>query len=149
MIMHIQSFTKSDIALQQIETALDLYLNNKDYFSVITLAGAGEEILGQLLKEAGKENSLGQRTASLVGMYDALSQKRVEERRARNDLNRARNSIKHMDDKNADFRVEMDPAVEAVDMLYRAIENYYSLCSNLTPNMQKFLQTDVQSKMLR
>jgi hypothetical protein len=97
--MHIQSFTKLDIALKQIDTALELYFENKDLFSVITLAGAGEEILGKLLKAQKKENSSEQRTKSLMEIYAALSQKHIEDKAARDILNKAKNSIKHMDDR--------------------------------------------------
>ena len=46
------------VALRQLETALRLYFEQEDYYSVITLAGAAEEILGNLLKENGSEHEL-------------------------------------------------------------------------------------------
>jgi hypothetical protein len=51
--MHIRSFANIDIAVRQIDTAIELLLDGKDSFSVLTLAGAGEEILGRLLERAG------------------------------------------------------------------------------------------------
>ncbi len=37
-------------ALRQLETALCLYFKGEDYYSVVTLAGASEEVLGNLLR---------------------------------------------------------------------------------------------------
>ena len=47
-----------DVALRQLETALRLYFESEDYYSVITLAGASEEIFGKLLGENNVKNAL-------------------------------------------------------------------------------------------
>jgi hypothetical protein len=57
--MSFETYEKKIVALTQLETALRLYLEGIDYFSVITLAGAAEEIFGRLLDEHNIENSLG------------------------------------------------------------------------------------------
>jgi hypothetical protein len=38
------------MALRQLEIALRLYFEQEDYYSVITLAGASEEMFSELLK---------------------------------------------------------------------------------------------------
>ena len=43
-------------ALRQLDTALRLYFEGEDYYSVVTLAGASEEILGKLLEDKNLEN---------------------------------------------------------------------------------------------
>lgn len=43
------------VALKQLETALRLYFEREDYYSVITLAGAAEEVFGSLLFEKLKD----------------------------------------------------------------------------------------------
>ena len=40
-----QAYSKKDLALEQIKTALALFRDGRDLFSVVTLAGAAEEIL--------------------------------------------------------------------------------------------------------
>lgn len=47
-----------DIALEQLETALRLFKKPKEYISVITLAGAAEEILGKACREQGIKNAI-------------------------------------------------------------------------------------------
>ena len=52
--MPLQTYDKRSIALEQIETALRLYREGNDFFSVITLAGAAEEIYGKILSSRGE-----------------------------------------------------------------------------------------------
>jgi hypothetical protein len=47
-------FTKKEIARRQIDTAIALFFAAEDFVSITTLAGAGEEIMGSLLRRAGK-----------------------------------------------------------------------------------------------
>ena len=54
----MQTYSKQSIALAQLETALRLFSVGEDLISVITLAGAAEEILGKLVKSQGRDNSL-------------------------------------------------------------------------------------------
>jgi len=58
--MTLRSYDKKCIALAQLESALRLYGSrdsHEDLLSVITLAGAGEEILGKLIERRGKDNA--------------------------------------------------------------------------------------------
>ncbi len=49
---------KIDIALVQLETAIDLFLYKCNYICAATLAGAAEEILGAIVRRSGKPNAL-------------------------------------------------------------------------------------------
>jgi hypothetical protein len=53
-----ETHNKIDLAIEQLETALFLFLERKSYVSALTLAGAAEEILGMAAKIKGIENSL-------------------------------------------------------------------------------------------
>ncbi len=57
--MTVRAYYREDLALQQLETALRLYFEGKDFAAVVTLAGAADEIFGQLLRATGRESSLG------------------------------------------------------------------------------------------
>lgn len=56
--MPTETLNKIDLAIEQLETALFLFLEHKNYVSALTLAGAAEEILGKAAKIKGIENSL-------------------------------------------------------------------------------------------
>jgi hypothetical protein len=50
-----QQYLRIDLAARQLETAVWMFLEGKDRFSVITLAGAATGILTQLVINAGKQ----------------------------------------------------------------------------------------------
>jgi hypothetical protein len=120
--------SKSEIAKRQIGTACDLFLGGGDYLSVVTLAGAAEEILGSLLKRAGKKHMMDR----LVEVDQKLSGKRPFHD-VKSEVNWARDSLKHARS-SAEDTVEI-LAGEADAMLSRAIANYVCLTDDATEQM--------------
>lgn len=119
--MNIEKHHKQEIALRQLETALLLYFAKKDLFSVITLAGATEEILGHLLQLRSGEKETPFR--SVLNLFrPARASVRVESRPAH----------------ETDLYVHMDVHNEAEFLLGRAIDDYHALTGELSGNMQKF-----------
>jgi hypothetical protein len=53
--MAVVRYCRLDLAARQLETAVWLFLEGHDRFSVITLAGAASGILTQLVLNAGKQ----------------------------------------------------------------------------------------------
>lgn len=126
--MTFTTYSKLEVACQQLETALRLFFDTEEYFSVITLAGAAEEILGAHLKIKGETTSLENLVAGAVRISKALAGKPSEPTALRKIANHAKNSSKHMDGvTNAELRSW--PKKDAIDMLGRAIDNYYGLMS--------------------
>ena len=119
---------KRDIAKRQLETALELHFAGGDTFSVITLAGAAEEVFGDLLRRADK-----------AAMVDHLLDLDREVTGGRSpdivyeEVNGIRNSLKHAKRPEEDD-VEVE-AEHAVSMLMRAIANYAALAGELSPAM--------------
>jgi hypothetical protein len=120
--MNIQRFAKQEIALHQIETALGLFFSQGDLFSVITLAGAAEDILGGLLQERS-----GNRGA-LSSIFQIL--------RPRDGKGTEKDSLSGHELGNF---IHMDPHHEAVFLLGRAIEDYVTLTEAPSANMLKFM----------
>jgi hypothetical protein len=54
--MTIKSYTRLELAANQLESAIGLFVAGRDRFSVITLAGAADVILSQLVIKSGQEN---------------------------------------------------------------------------------------------
>ena len=46
-----ETLSNLDVAERQLERAIALFLDEEDYVSALTLAGAAEEILGKLLNK--------------------------------------------------------------------------------------------------
>lgn len=133
-IMELKSYSKLDIAVNQIHTAIDIYLNGQDTFSVITLAGAGEEILARLLQRHGKEPALMKQAEALQAIHEELNKRSPGLKQLRDSLNEAKNTIKHMNCSETG-NVTMDPLFEAEAMLNRALDNYYALTGHFTEKM--------------
>jgi hypothetical protein len=49
----VPSFTKQELAMHQLDRAIRLLFEEGDCISAITLAGAAEEILGDMVKRQG------------------------------------------------------------------------------------------------
>ena len=136
--MDLKEYEKIDIASQMLETALSLFLEEKDYFSVLQIAGACDEILGKYLKLKEIDTSLETETAALISIKKNLNGIHSTVKDTRNFLNQFKNAIKHMDDR-AETTVIMDPEFEAETMLDRAIVNWWRLGKRHSPLMEKFL----------
>ena len=130
------SYQKRDVALRQLETAVLLFQERKDPFSVITLAGAAEEILGRYVKAAGKTNSLQLLNDAALAIQriegDEMPVSVVDR------ANYARNNLKHL--VGPEDHVSIDAWQEAKDMLTRATENYWLLDECYSPLIETFLQ---------
>jgi hypothetical protein len=129
-------YKKRDIAVKQLEIAINLYRERTDPFSVITLAGAAEEILGRYVKAAGKTNSLQLLNDAALAIQriegDEMPVKVVDR------ANYARNNLKHLD--GPEDCVFIDAWQKAKDMLTRATDNYWLLDECYSPLIENFLQ---------
>ncbi len=151
-------------ALRQLEMALRLYFEGEDYYSVTTLAGAAEEILGKLLTAEGKQNAMESDIEDTAKISEALDgvqllpresdtpKEQAQKNQALTELtreivkyaNEPRNSLKHWTLGNP-VEIVFNAKKEAEDMLERAIRNYWRLTGLLTPAMQKFDEIHLNS----
>lgn len=148
--MAFDTYPKLDVACQQLETALRLFFETEEFFSIITLAGAAEEILGGHLKIRGDTTSLESLVKGAVRITEALSGKPSEPKAIRKIANHTKNSSKHMDGRT-DVEFRANPKGDAIDILNRAVDNYYSLMSYLdipeTALVQRFNHYRVSDDM--
>jgi hypothetical protein len=114
---------------------LSLYLNEKDYVSAITLAGAAENILGPLVKAAGKAHSLSGNAKVYAALASNLGDGAVDERQATTALNDARDWLKHGKPGSI---MEFDPQARAQEMIERALYNLLVLTQSETELMRRF-----------
>lgn len=124
---------KKEIARRQIDTAIDLFLEGKDYLSVVTLAGAGEEIIGKLLKRARRRNMLDH----LLDLDKRISRGR-EFTVVNQEINGFRNALKHATDPAEDLVDVAQDKEHAIAMLSRALTNYSALDASLSFKMEQF-----------
>jgi hypothetical protein len=126
---------KKEIAKRQIDTAIELFLAGKDYLSVVTLAGSGEEILGQLLVRHSKKN-----TVDYLKELDRRLSGGREFKIVNQEINGFRNSLKHANDEEEDEISVAEGQEHAIAMLARAINNYALFEERVSKKMAQFLQ---------
>lgn len=124
---------KKEVAKRQIDTAIELFLAKQDYLSVITLAGAGEEIIGKLLVRNSKKNMVDY----LIDLDKRLSGGR-EFKVINQEINGFRNSLKHANDEKEDEIDVAESQEHAIAMITRALTNYAIFEGNVSSDIEKF-----------
>ena len=67
-----ETYDRLVLAKGQLDTALDLFLDQKNYSSAITLAGAAEEIFGHALALGGGKSALDSSYESMAEFHTML-----------------------------------------------------------------------------
>ena len=132
---------KHRIAEVQLNRALQLFMDEQDYVSAITLAGAAEEILGGLLRLAGKRDQVAMDNwIDLCIAAGGLEKTKDQRREFAGMLNWHRNELKHHDVRRGDDLEDEIPVSrgDAVECLERAISNYIALTGNHSDLILRF-----------
>lgn len=128
-------YSKLDVAKLQLERAIFLLLDEKDYVSSITLAGASDEILGNLLRARGVLSSYDHLKIGFEKVFRLIHSCPPSESAFNALANGVRNGLKHYQD-GAPMR--FDPESVAADVLDRAVSNLWDLTQEETGNMERF-----------
>ncbi len=120
MVKH--TYTRVDLAKEQLEVALSLFLDQNSYAATITLAGAAEEILGKELVHQKKQPVLEWKFDQMGIFHKLLHGKDLTHTAFFAEENRIRNALKHFD-KTEDSVLVADLADAACWLLVRACEN--------------------------
>lgn len=134
--MTLKAYTRLELAANQLEAAISLFVAGRDRFSVITLAGAADVILSRLIINAGEENfteSILKEEADQGGPVRT----REEVGHKINNLFFI-NQLKHMDD-DEDGYIELDPDECAIGAILKALANYVVLAGQKDRFVQAFL----------
>ena len=132
-----KTYDKLDIACKQLNTAIDLFFKKTNHYSVITLAGAAEEILGRYMELIGKQSSLTGIVKETALVHKHLYGEELPHKEFKMRENMARNSIKHLDS-DEDLTVTFDSEGEMIGMLVRATDNFYGLEIPETDQVKNF-----------
>jgi hypothetical protein len=120
--------SRVDLACEQLDVAINLFLERTSLVSALTLAGAAEEILGIEVKNMGKTNELSRRHEELSRLLPRAGLQAPTPKEYRNKENDARNAAKHIADKTInstkyDQFLRGNLSWEATKMISRAIAN--------------------------
>ena len=135
--MITQIYRRVDLAAEQLDNAISLFLEKRSYVSALTLAGAAEEILRMALKFEGKTSSLGFRFEVFAEAHAAQYGEELEWAAFADRENHARNAAKHMRT-TGETAVTVDLEEAALWMIVRAIDNHERLGRSRTEKMVEF-----------
>ena len=122
--MSVQTYTRFDLAENQLTSAIGLFVSGRDMFSVITLAGAADVILSRLVMNQGKE-TFTERLAKREAAKDAAPVTVGVYGRGVNDLLFI-NQLKHMD-KGEEGLIDLDVEECALAAISKALVSYVAL----------------------
>ncbi len=130
---------QKDAAVYQLNRAIEIFLDQNDYYASATLAGASEEILGTLLTKSGREHSFGKMKSRLSKMLSENEKAAIDgERGLVSLLNEYRNWLKHS--KQDDHEIYIDSEAESFALIERAYENWVALGEKDTEQMSRFAE---------
>ena len=109
------TLSKHDAAVDQLDWAIRLFLDNNAYVPAITLAGAAEEILGEML---GADSAFVQLKQRIMAMSD-LPEKVVTQLH----INKSKNWLKHWQGLRDEETINLDLETEAIQYIVRAVAN--------------------------
>ncbi|WP_434660746.1 hypothetical protein P5W99_11010 [Paraburkholderia sp. A3BS-1L] len=124
--MTAQTCNRLNLAREQLEMALDAFLERQRFASAITLASAAERVLGQALRHAGKQAVLDWQFEAADLVHMQLHGSPLKYQTFHDAENRVSNALRHFDHLEApDFDADLEEA--ACWMLVRACENAHRL----------------------
>jgi len=126
----IMNLTKKEIAKIQLEKAIDCFIHEKDMVSTITLAGASEELLGNIIRENDGKHALEM-------AFDSSRVDCEKFQNFRNTANKVRNELKHSrDNPSLDSIVEVY-IDDCAQILLRALYQYLLATGETTVKMKE------------
>lgn len=121
----IETMTKVELAERQLRRAVLLFLNEKDYVSATTLAGAADGILEQYVKRRGDRTAVECEVEILEGLSEP-TEAPMPRKTWFNLLKFPQNELKHFSQPEHD-QITSNFREDAKEVLNRALWNYYLL----------------------
>lgn len=136
LVMPETKYHRLEIVARQLETAVVMFLNGRDRFSVITLAGAASNILSQLVRNQGKEPFIDY-SIRVHGALIGFTPPRIKYNKHINDK-LGINALKHHSAGDA-THIELDEERAAEDAIIKAIADYIKIKGQEEPFVRAFL----------
>ena len=131
-----QTYNKLDLATQQLDDAISLFLK-RHFVSALMLAGAAEEILSKALSHRGEQDSLERKRETLEPIHTWLHERSLSREEFIEKENRALIAVTRMESAS-DPSVTLDLEEAAYSMIVRACENSDLLGLPRTRKMRDF-----------
>jgi hypothetical protein len=128
--MPTKTCNRIDLALEQLETAICLFIDGNAYSAAITLAATAERVLGQAVRRAGEQAVLDWSFQASDVVHTALHGEQLSHKTFVDAENRVSNALRHFDALDEpEFEADLEEV--ACWMLVRACENAHRLGLNI------------------
>ena len=131
----IPTYTKLELATHQLDRSIRLLLDEDDCISAITLAGAAEEILGNILKQKGATSAHQELIDECLDLMRTIPGEESKPSDFHEIFAYHRNELKHLR-QGSDITINAECAYPVVD---RAIENIRRLGVKLSPLALRYI----------
>jgi hypothetical protein len=131
--MKDRDYSKTEVALYQVEKAIELYIEGNDYISCITLAGASEEITGRMVQRNGQKHFL-----ERLKEYYKNSPEVDTSDKFYNWARQTRNALKHFNNESETHVYVCK--LEAQQYVQAAVVNYIETGSIFTKKIVEFIE---------
>ena len=118
-----QEVPKLEIAREYLDAAIEFFLAERNYFSVVHLAAAAEELFAAHLPEAQRISTSAWKAEKALKAETGPIPSDAEARRS---VNEWKNAVKHMDD-GTPRTITIDPSFAAEHHIEQALINFYKL----------------------
>lgn len=122
-----RTYKRFDLAHNQLEAAIALFITGGDRFSVITLAGAADVLLARLVLNTGQENFTDSVLSTEIKRGGTSVTREEFGKRLNNTL--FINQLKHLDGGDSDV-LELEPEECALAAILKALANYVKLAEH-------------------
>ncbi len=133
------TYDKLSIADEMLDGAIKAFLDSKQFFVALNLAGVAEELYGKVIRLNGGMNS----QSSLIELAKVIARMDGDGELKDSDLFKVsgmrKNGIKHLDTEEERF-IEIDIEDEARSAIDCALTNHRSLDRRFTPIIQRFCE---------
>ena len=110
------TLSKIDAAVDQLDWSIRLFLDHQAFVPAITLAGAAEEIVGQILKEQSVFEFVKKKLSADFNLPESVI--------SQEHMNKARNWLKHWTKMQDAETITVDLEGEAIQYIVRALVNF-------------------------
>ena len=117
-----QMYSRLDLAKEQLEVAIFLFLELKSYASALTLAGAAEEVIGAELNRRGQQHVLDWKYENVSDIHKRLHGEDLLRKTFIAEENYVRDALKHFD-RTEEPNISCDLQNVSLWMIVRACEN--------------------------
>lgn len=121
---------KIGAAVDQLDWAIKLFLDEKAYVPAITLAGAADGILGEMVSSESAFRKLKEVLSAEYGIPGPVLSQQY--------LNKAKNWLKHWQEMKDEEYIELELETEAIQYIVRAVTNLITHDRSLTSETLRF-----------